>query len=180
MHFVRCCLFDFFFFFDRLNWRAWCLMKKDRENQRRPTSNVTVRYFAWTQQPTHELDRRRSTSSSCTCLWGTHVRGNVRTRYRVEQGLRLPMKKKMNVEERINLNKLVPSPFRHTRTHTRSNASRRFRLLQNFMKNAKIASPRAVFSLKFHRIWNPTQFAKFIPLPLNFQLSDRISRQACS
>ena len=29
---------------------------------------------------------------------------------------------------------------------------RRFRLLQNFMKNAKIASPRAVFSLKFHRI----------------------------
>ena len=30
--------------------------------------------------------------------------------------------------------------------------SRRFRLLQNFMKNAKIASRRAVFSLKFHRI----------------------------
>ena len=58
--------------------------------------------------------------------------------------------------------------------------TRRFRLLQNFMKNAKIASPRAVFSLKFHRIWNPTQFAKFIPLPLNFQLSDRVSRQACS
>ena len=30
--------------------------------------------------------------------------------------------------------------------------SSRFRLLQNFMKNAKIASPRADFSLKFHRI----------------------------
>ena len=29
---------------------------------------------------------------------------------------------------------------------------RRFRLLLNFMKNGKIASPRAVFSLKFHRI----------------------------
>ena len=23
-----------------------------------------------------------------SCLWGTHVRGNVRTRYRVEQGLK--------------------------------------------------------------------------------------------
>ena len=68
----------------------------------------------------------------------------------------------------------------HDSILTDHSLTRRFRLLQNFMKNAKIASPRAVFSLKFHRIWNPTQFAKFIPLPLNFQLSDRISRQACS
>ena len=66
---------------------------------------------------------------------------------------------------------VIFSPFMHTR---------RFRLLQNFLKNTKIASPRAVFSVKFHRIWNPTQFAKFIPLPLNFQLSNRVSRQACS
>ena len=46
---------------------------------------------------------------------------------------------------------------------SRNKFTRCFRLLLNFMKNAKIASPRAISSLKFHLIWNPTQFAKFIP-----------------
>ena len=96
--------FFFFFFFDRLNWRAWCLMKKDQEKQRRPTSNVTVRYSAWTQQLTRELNLR--TSSDRTFLWGTHVRGNSRICSRVGQGLRLPMKKKMNVEEKNELERL--------------------------------------------------------------------------
>ena len=74
-----------------------CMMFDEERSrkQRRPTSNVTVRYFASTQQPTRELDRR--TSSDCTCLGGTHVGENVRTRYRVGQGLRLPIKKTMNV-----------------------------------------------------------------------------------
>ena len=39
---------------------------------------------------------------------------------------------------------------------------------------------REQFFSKFHCIWNPTQFANFISLLLNFQLSDRVSKQACS
>ena len=35
------------------------------------------------------------------CLWGTHVGGRARTRYRVGPGLRLPMRKKENVQERL-------------------------------------------------------------------------------
>ena len=53
--------------------------------------------FAWTQQPTHEFNCR--TSSGCGCMWGTSVGGHAKTRYRVEHGLRLPMRKKMNIEE---------------------------------------------------------------------------------
>ena len=49
------------------------------EKQRRSTSNVKLRYFAWTQQPTHELDCR--TSSGGTCLCGTNIGGPVRTRW---------------------------------------------------------------------------------------------------
>ena len=41
------------------------------------------------------------TSSGWRCLWGTHVGGCARTRYRVGPGLRLPMRKKENVEERL-------------------------------------------------------------------------------
>ena len=58
----------------------------------------TVLFFAWTHPPTHEFDCR--TSSGCSFLWGTHVGGHTRTRYRVGTGLRLPMRKKENVEER--------------------------------------------------------------------------------
>ena len=101
--------------------------------QRRSTSNVTVRYFAWTQQPTHELDRRTSwdctiwtrttvehvracTSQTRTCLGGTHVGRNVSTRYRVGQGLCLPMKKddepwRKDLEElKQLLSSLQPAP----------------------------------------------------------------------
>ena len=59
-----------------------------------------VFFFAWTHQPTHEFDCR--TSSGWRYLWGTHVGGRTRTRYRVGPGLRLPMRKKENVEERLN------------------------------------------------------------------------------
>ena len=55
--------------------------------------------FLGTHQPTHEFDCR--TSSGCRCLWGTHVGGHARTRYRVGPRLRLPMRKKENVEERL-------------------------------------------------------------------------------
>ena len=55
-------------------------------------------FFAWTQ-PTHQFDCR--TSSGCRCLWGTHVGGHARTRYRVGPGLRLPMRKKENGEKRL-------------------------------------------------------------------------------
>ena len=75
------------------------LMQKDRKNQRRLTSNVVVRFFfAWTK-PTHQFDCR--TSSGCRCLWGTHVGGHARTRYRVGPGLRLPLRKKENGEKRL-------------------------------------------------------------------------------
>ena len=90
---------------DRLNSPARDLMKKDRKIktwQKWLTSSVVVRFFnffAWTHQPTHEFDCR--TSSGCRCLWGTHVGGHARTRYRVGPGLRLPMRKKENVEERL-------------------------------------------------------------------------------
>ena len=40
-------------------------------------------FFAWTHQPTHEFNCR--TSSGCRCLWGTHVSGHARNRYRVGQ-----------------------------------------------------------------------------------------------
>ena len=39
-------------------------------------------------------------SSGCRCLWGTHVGGYAKTRYRVGHGLCLPIRKTMNVEER--------------------------------------------------------------------------------
>ena len=56
-------------------------------------------FVAWTHQPTHEFGCR--TSSGCRCLSGTHVGGHARTCYRVGPGLRLPMRKKENVEERL-------------------------------------------------------------------------------
>ena len=99
--FLRGCLRD------RLNSRTRDLMKKDRENQRWSASNVVVRFFffAWTHQPIHEFDC--CTRSGCRCLWGTHVGGHARTRYRVgRHGLRLPMRKKMNVEEKAKLERL--------------------------------------------------------------------------
>ena len=47
----------------------------------------------------YEFDCR--TSSGWRCLWGTHVGGRARSHYRVGPGLRLPMRKKENVEERL-------------------------------------------------------------------------------
>ena len=75
-------------------------MKKDRENQRRSTSNVAVRFFLReTHQPTHEFHCR--TSSGCRCFEVRTLAGMpASTRYRVGHGFRLPMRKKINVEEK--------------------------------------------------------------------------------
>ena len=91
-------------FFERLSQRSTELpcTRFDEERSRKSKAIDEQRcgtvFFGWTHQPTHEFDCR--TSSGCRCLWGTHVCGHARTCYRVGHGLRLPMRKKMNVEEK--------------------------------------------------------------------------------
>ena len=67
-------------------------MKKDRENQRRSTCNVAVQFFLREHSP------RTSSTVVRGQVQGTHVGGHARTRYRVGHGLRLPMRKNIDVE----------------------------------------------------------------------------------
>ena len=77
-------------------------MKKDRKNQRRLTSNAVVRFFFLLRE--YISPRTSSTVVRVQVVGvcgGTHVGGHARTRYRVEPGLRLPIRKKENVEETL-------------------------------------------------------------------------------
>ena len=92
---------DFVEVVSKIDWTLlheiwWREMEKIKGDWR---ATLWYGFFAWIHQPTHEFDCR--TSSGCRCLWGTHVGGHARTRYRVGPGLRLPMRKKENVEETL-------------------------------------------------------------------------------
>ena len=82
-----------FLFFVYRNRKSTCLdLTKKMEILRRKnrygdsTNNLTVT-FAWTQQPTHDINRRTSLLSY---FGGTHVGGHVKFRGRVWHGLGLP------------------------------------------------------------------------------------------
>ena len=81
------------------------MMKEDRKNQRRLTSNVVVRFFL------HEHISPRTSLTVVRVRLSYEFRLEVfvryarwracQPRYRVGPGLRLPMRKKENVEERL-------------------------------------------------------------------------------
>ena len=95
---------DFVEVVSKIDWTLlheiwWRKIEKIKGDWRTTLWYVFFFFCAWTHQPTHEFDCR--TSSGCSCLWGTHVGGHARTRYRVGPGLRLPMRKKENGEKRL-------------------------------------------------------------------------------
>ena len=82
---AKCVLWELGCLRDRLNFRAGKLMKEDRENEMRSTSNVTVLYFCVNTAAHARVLLSRAyvpTSSGCRCLWGmhrpTHVGGHAR------------------------------------------------------------------------------------------------------
>ena len=88
----------------RLNSRAGRRFDEERSKKSKAIDDQRCgTVFLRAHQPTHEFHCR--TSSGCRCFWGTYVGrgGHARTRYRVGHSLCLPMRKRMNVEEKTLL-----------------------------------------------------------------------------